>query len=127
MMEETVRFTDGKWNIVPENEATHAELVTMDEGRIISSEIIKLEKDTREFKFNEPNDAWSFLSEADFVQGSSFVGEVNYNEDAQEMKISLNGTVYEYCNVPQRVFDGFEGAPSKGAYYNRIIKGQFDC
>jgi hypothetical protein len=43
------------------------------------------------------------------------------------MEILLNGKRYNFCNVPQRVYDGFEGADSKGAYFNRIIKGQFDC
>jgi len=59
--------------------------------------------------------------------GSSFVGKVTYTPALQSMEINLNGNLYGYCNVPQRIFDGFSSAGSKGEYYNRSIKGQYNC
>ena len=34
--------------------------------------------------------------------------------------------IYTYLNVPQSVYDGLMAAESKGAYYVRNIKGQFE-
>lgn len=65
--------------------------------------------------------------EVDFNQPSSFVGTVTYTIDLQTMEIELNGRIYGYCNIPQRLFDSFQGSPSKGKFYNRSIKGQFLC
>ncbi|MBL4818006.1 MAG: KTSC domain-containing protein [Deltaproteobacteria bacterium] len=39
------------------------------------------------------------------------------------MSIELPGRTYNYCNITRRNFDSFEGAGSKGAYFNRHIKG----
>ena len=50
------------------------------------------------------------------INGDYFVGKAN-----------LNGRTYGWCNVPQRIYDGWKGSASKGAYFNRAIKGQFDC
>ena len=59
--------------------------------------------------------------------GSSFVGRVTYSPPLQTMEIDLNGKKYGYCKVPERIFEGFRSASSKGEFYNRSIKGQFDC
>lgn len=65
--------------------------------------------------------------ELDFQAPSTVVGEVIYTPDDQTMTIELNGNTYNYCSVPQAIFTSFKGASSKGAYYNRSVKGQFDC
>jgi len=62
-----------------------------------------------------------------FTMPSSFVGRVSYNSDFQILNITLNGKTYSFCNVPERIFDSFSGADSKGAFFNRAIKTQFDC
>jgi len=62
-----------------------------------------------------------------FTHSSSFIGNVRYNRETQGMRILLNGKAYNFCNVPERIFDSFEGANSKGAFFAREIKGQFDC
>lgn len=62
-----------------------------------------------------------------FTHSSSFVGNVKYDQDEQMMEIILNGKTYEFCNVSERVYDAFEGSNSKGEYFNRSIKTQFDC
>ena len=65
--------------------------------------------------------------EKTFDQSSSFVGQVTYTPDLNTMEINLNGKVYGFCGVPERIFDAFEAAPSKGAYFGRSIRGQFNC
>jgi len=62
-----------------------------------------------------------------FTMPSSFVGRVTYNPDFQILNISLPGKIYSFCDVPERIFDSFKGAGSKGAFFNRNIKTQFDC
>lgn len=41
-----------------------------------------------------------------FTHSSSFVGNVKYNPEDQSMEIILNGKKYNFCNVPERVFEG---------------------
>lgn len=65
--------------------------------------------------------------EQEFNQPSSFIGTVIYSPDIQTMEIELNGNVYNYCNVPQRIYESFEGAGSKGEFYNREIRGIYTC
>jgi hypothetical protein len=67
------------------------------------------------------------IEEDEFTHTSSFVGKVDYEPDLQEMRISLNNIVYEYCFVPENIFEEFEAATSKGSYYNENIKGKFVC
>jgi len=43
------------------------------------------------------------------------------------MEIILNGKTYNFCNVSERLFDAFEGAASKGEFFNREIKRLHDC
>ncbi len=98
---------------------------SMDEIFTIKQEQIK------SFEFDESAEEWQgILTEQRFrafTQSSSFVGNVRYDRDEQSMRILLNGIPYQFCNVPESVFDSFEGANSKGAFFNRIIKTQFDC
>jgi len=65
--------------------------------------------------------------EPTFDMPSSLVGKVTYSPDFNTLEIELLGRVYGFCGVPQRIYDSFEGASSKGAFFNRNIKGQFDC
>ena len=62
-----------------------------------------------------------------FKQPSSFVGQVEYYPEDLSMEIVLNGKLYAFCNVSERIFDSFEGASSKGAFFNREIKTLHDC
>ncbi len=65
--------------------------------------------------------------EPTFDMPSSFVGKVTYTPDFSTMEIELLGKTYGFCGVPERIYDSFEGASSKGAFFNRNIRGQFDC
>ena len=86
----------------------------------------------KEFSFNENLDEhWlNIIQEVRFrafTHTSSFVGNVRYDQDLQEMTIILNGKEYNFCNVPERKFEAFRGADSKGAYFNRNIRTLHDC
>ena len=83
-----------------------------------------------EFTFKGNTREWSTILKEElktFDQASSFIGTVVYDDERQEMFITIGPTVYTFCNVPERKFDGFEGAGSKGAFFNREIKEQHDC
>jgi len=89
-------------------------------------------KKRKEFNFAEKLDEhWSKLVQEArfkaFTHTSSFVGNVKYDQDNQTMEIILNGKTYDFCNVSERLYDAFEGASSKGAFFNREIKTLHDC
>jgi len=62
-----------------------------------------------------------------FTNSSSFVGNMRYDQDEQSMTGILKGKHYKWCNVPESKFDSFQGAGSAGAFFNRDIKGQYNC
>ena len=62
-----------------------------------------------------------------FTHSSSFVGNVIWDRESRQMNILLNGSKYSFCDVSERLFDAFEGADSKGAFFNREIKTLHDC
>lgn len=61
---------------------------------------------------------------------SSFIHEVNYNETSGILKVKIRtgGTIrtYSFVGVPKRVYDNFMAAPSKGTFFNTIIKRRYD-
>ena len=92
----------------------------------------KIAKVPRGFEFKEAIDEhWESLIQEvrfkAFTHSSSFVGNVKYDQDNQSMEIILNGSTYDFCNVSERLYDSFEGADSKGAFFNREIKTLHDC
>lgn len=88
-------------------------------------------KKKKKFEFKECACEWSdVVKEARFkafTHSSSFVGNARYDNELQEMTLVLNGKEYTFCNVSERKFDAFEGASSKGAFFNREFKEQHDC
>ena len=62
-----------------------------------------------------------------FTHSSSFIGNVVWDRESREMEILLNGNKYHFCRVSERLYDSFEGADSKGAFFNREIKTLHDC
>jgi hypothetical protein len=79
------------------------------------------------FSFEEPNDLKVEEAFQAFTHSSSFVGNVRYDPDTQKMHVLLNGKGYDLCGISQREYDAFEGATSKGSYFNRILKGNKNC
>lgn len=57
---------------------------------------------------------------------SSNIEAIGYNPDYQILRIwFLNGTVYDYQNVPAIEFEALRYAPSVGVYLNKNIKGAY--
>ncbi len=54
---------------------------------------------------------------------SSNITSVVYDSDHMILEIEFsNGRIYRYTKVPQKVYDGFLDASSKGTYFHKYIK-----
>ncbi len=61
------------------------------------------------------------------VRSSAMVA-VGYDPQTRRMKIAFTqGRTYDFCGVPQYVFDGLMSTSSKGRYYNDHIKDRYQC
>ncbi len=57
---------------------------------------------------------------------SSNVARFAYDEASRVLKIEFkNGSVYDYFDVPDHVFNGMRSASSKGQYLAQQIKGNY--
>jgi KTSC domain len=57
---------------------------------------------------------------------STSVAAVGYADDSQTLQIEfLNGTRYQYFDVPEHVFDALIAADSPGGYLAANIKGVY--
>lgn len=55
---------------------------------------------------------------------SSNIARFSYDEANQVLKIEFkNGSIYDYFEVPENVYEGMRNAPSKGQYLAQQIKG----
>lgn len=58
---------------------------------------------------------------------SSNVSKVGYDETAQILRVQfLNGSIYDYYNVPFVEFKNLRTASSVGSYLNKNIKGTYN-
>jgi hypothetical protein len=60
-----------------------------------------------------------------FNQASSWIGTVTWNPETLDAIVVMNGKKYNHAGVGGKDYAAFEGAPSKGAHWNRHWKGQF--
>ncbi|MCK8687937.1 KTSC domain-containing protein [Pseudomonas umsongensis] len=58
---------------------------------------------------------------------SSFVHRICYQPDQSYLVVLLDNTYYHYCRIPSQVVSQWLNADSKGRFYNKMIKGDFDC
>lgn len=60
---------------------------------------------------------------------SSAIAKVGYDPGSQRMCIRFTGSglTYDFCGVPEAVYQGLMAADSKGDYYNRYIRDRFQC
>ncbi len=58
---------------------------------------------------------------------SSWIEGAWYDDDNQYMIMNLDGTYYQYCEVPESVWSKYKKAESFGSDYNAYIKGDYDC
>ena len=57
---------------------------------------------------------------------SSTLATVAYDEARELLQLGFcSRAVYQYFGVPSAVYQALLGAPSKGSYFNRAIRGQF--
>jgi len=59
---------------------------------------------------------------------STAIRAVGYDPTTQRMKIAfVEGHTYDFCRVPQHIFDGLLRAESKGRYYDAYIRDRYHC
>lgn len=58
---------------------------------------------------------------------SSVVAHFNYDEKTSTLRVKyISGMVYDYKNVPEKVYREMKAYQSKGSYLNDYIKGKYD-
>jgi hypothetical protein len=62
-----------------------------------------------------------------WIERSSFIRRLCYDDGHKYVLVSLNGTYYHYCGVPAAVVDDWLASSSMGRFYNASVKGRFDC
>jgi hypothetical protein len=59
---------------------------------------------------------------------SSAITAVGYDPATNRMKITFKqGKTYDFCRVPLNIYQGLINAPSKGGYFDRVIKDRYQC
>lgn len=59
---------------------------------------------------------------------SSLIRSARYWPDHGALELCLaGGRRYLYLGVPAEIADAFARAESKGSFFNRAIRGRFDC
>jgi uncharacterized protein len=57
---------------------------------------------------------------------SSNIADVGYDDTTMTLEVGFrNGTVYQYFDVPQTVYQEFMSADSKGTFLNANIKNNY--
>ena len=57
---------------------------------------------------------------------STTLATVGYDETRQVLQLQFRSrAIYQYRDVPPAVHQALLGAPSKGRYFNRAIRGRF--
>ncbi len=57
---------------------------------------------------------------------SSNIASIGYDPDSDTLEVEFHsGGVYQYFDVPQHVYDEFDGPSSKGQYLASHIKGKY--
>ena len=60
------------------------------------------------------------------VMPSTVIADMNYIPENKILRIRfISGLVYEYIDVPGKVYAAMKNAVSKGTYLNRYIKGHY--
>jgi hypothetical protein len=61
------------------------------------------------------------------IYQSSVVKRLCYDAKEGYVVVNLNGTYHQYCEVPAFVVSGWRASNSMGDYFNKNVKGHFDC
>lgn len=57
---------------------------------------------------------------------SSFILEAMYNEAKESLRLQIKDTWYYYYGITPQKFSRFMKAESKGRYFGKYIKGQYE-
>lgn len=59
---------------------------------------------------------------------STAIKRAEYDPEAMRLQLWFpDGGPYDFCHVPQRIYDGLCSARSKGTFYNNHIRDKYDC
>lgn len=59
---------------------------------------------------------------------STAIKRAEYDPVTMRLKLWFpDGGPYDFCRVPQRIYDGLCSARSKGTFYNSYIRDKYDC
>ncbi len=68
------------------------------------------------------------VSGFDHLSGrGSLVANAWFDAQFEYLVVQLGSDSYEYCGVPAKVWSEFTSAESLGTFYNRVLKGNYDC
>jgi hypothetical protein len=57
---------------------------------------------------------------------STTLRAVAYDDGREILQLEFRSrAIYHYYGVPAAVHEALQGAPSKGSYFNRVIRGRF--
>ena len=57
---------------------------------------------------------------------SSNVASIGYDPESSTLEVEfLNGSIYQYLNVPSGVYNALAGASSHGSFLNREIRDRY--
>ena len=60
------------------------------------------------------------------VVESTTLASVGYDEILERLQLQFRSrAIYQYCGVPAAVHAALLQAPSKGGYFNQVIRGRF--
>jgi hypothetical protein len=58
---------------------------------------------------------------------STSLDRIGYDPNTEVLLVVFHDrSAYRYFDVPNIIFESFQIAPSKGAYFNRVIRGAYD-
>ncbi len=61
------------------------------------------------------------------LKASYYVNEMYYDKNNKYLLVRLANTFHHYCGLPPEVLGNWLKASSIGSYYNRNIKGDYEC
>lgn len=56
---------------------------------------------------------------------SEAISSVDYNPESKDLTLAFERGTYTFDGVPQDVYDGLLASESKGAYFQKNIKGKY--
>ena len=61
------------------------------------------------------------------ITRSSLIRRLCYDKAESYVIVNLNGSNYDYCEVPESLVNEWMNATSMGKFFNSRVKGGFDC